>query len=410
MADLPLRDKIATLFLCVLGVLVVLSMVLQPSIAYEAAVEGLETWWGIVFPALLPFFIGSQILLGLGVVHAMGVMLEPIMRPLFNVPGCGSFVLAMGLASGYPIGAVLTGNMRRDSMLNKYEGERLVSAANTADPLFMSGAIAVGMFNNVTLAPLIMAAHYISALLNGLIVRFYAPRAPRTKAPEAGHEPVPARAVRAMFRARAEDGRPLGSLMGDAVQKSINTLLIIGGFIILLSVVINVLEAAPLAGILGAVFSSALAAVGLSGELAPAVLRGTFEITLGCQATASSMTVPLADRLILTGAVVAWSGLSVHAQVAALLHDTDINVVPYMTSRMIHGCLAGVITWLLLPYAPQLSTGLGGVLPVLALPSPAAGILTWGLMLKTAARRFVAVWALLTVLGLAACLVRPARR
>lgn len=410
MPDLPLRDKVATLFLCALGVLVVLSMVLRPSIAYQAAVEGLETWWGIVFPALLPFFIGSQILLGLGVVHAMGVMLEPIMRPLFNVPGCGSFVLAMGLASGYPIGAVLTGNMRRDSMINKYEGERLVSAANTADPLFMSGAVAVGMFNNVTLAPLIMAAHYMSALLNGLIVRFYAPRAPRTEAPEAGHQPVHVRAIKALFRARAEDGRPLGSLLGDAVQKSINTLLIIGGFIILLSVVINVLESIPLADILGALITSALAAVGLSGELAPAALRGTFEITLGCQATASTAAAPLADRLVLVGAVIAWSGLSVHAQVAALLHDTDINVVPYMTSRMIHGCLAGVITWLLLPYAPQLSTALGGVVPVLALPSSEAGILTWSLMLMNSTRRFLAVWSLLIALGIAACLLRAVRR
>ena len=48
----------------------------------------------------------------LGVVHMMGVFLEPVMRPLFNVPGTGSFVMAMGLASGFPIGAILTAELR----------------------------------------------------------------------------------------------------------------------------------------------------------------------------------------------------------------------------------------------------------------------------------------------------------
>ena len=65
------------------------------------------------FPALLPFFIGSEILMGLGVVHYLGVLLEPLMRPVFNVPGVGSFVIAMGLASGFLVGGNISTQMRR---------------------------------------------------------------------------------------------------------------------------------------------------------------------------------------------------------------------------------------------------------------------------------------------------------
>ena len=39
----------------------------------------------------------------MGVVHFLGVLLEPLMRPLFNVPGVGAFALSMGLAAGYPM-------------------------------------------------------------------------------------------------------------------------------------------------------------------------------------------------------------------------------------------------------------------------------------------------------------------
>lgn len=42
-----------------------------------------------------------------------------------------------------------------------------MSTANTADPLFMAGAVAVGMFGNPALAGLLMAAHYLGAIVTG---------------------------------------------------------------------------------------------------------------------------------------------------------------------------------------------------------------------------------------------------
>ncbi|MDO9573402.1 MAG: sporulation integral membrane protein YlbJ, partial [Candidatus Contubernalis sp.] len=86
-----------------MAIFITISLVMFPEHAFEAAVNGLNIWWNVVFPALLPFFVCAEILMGLGVVHFMGVLLEPLMRPVFNVPGEGSFVMAMGLASGFPI-------------------------------------------------------------------------------------------------------------------------------------------------------------------------------------------------------------------------------------------------------------------------------------------------------------------
>ncbi len=69
-----------------------------------AAARGLNLWLEIVFPSLFPFFVASNLLNGTGFVRAMGILLEPVMRPLFNIPGCGSFAFAMGISSGYPTG------------------------------------------------------------------------------------------------------------------------------------------------------------------------------------------------------------------------------------------------------------------------------------------------------------------
>jgi len=97
-----------------------------------------DLFLNVVFPSLLPFFILSEIMLGLGVVHFIGVLFEPLMRPLFNVPGEGAFVLSMGLAAGYPMDAVITARFRRQDMCTRTEGERMLAFSNTADPVLTS--------------------------------------------------------------------------------------------------------------------------------------------------------------------------------------------------------------------------------------------------------------------------------
>ncbi len=80
-------------FMAFFACFMTIAMVEYPKEAFDSAVMGLNLWWNVVFPALLPFFILSEILMGLGVVHFIGVLLEPLMRPLFNVPGVGALVL-----------------------------------------------------------------------------------------------------------------------------------------------------------------------------------------------------------------------------------------------------------------------------------------------------------------------------
>lgn len=123
--------------LALMTVIITVCMVIYSDESFSAAVAGLKIWWEVVFPALLPFFILAELLMGLGVVHAMGALLEPLMKPVFRVPGVGAFALAMGLASGYPIGAKLTGELRRKKMCTQIQGERLLCFTNTADPLFI---------------------------------------------------------------------------------------------------------------------------------------------------------------------------------------------------------------------------------------------------------------------------------
>ncbi len=221
-----------------------------------------------------------------------------------------------------------------------------MSTANTADPLFMAGAVAVGMFGNPRLAGLIMAAHYLGALATGVLMKFYCRDAPPTPPLGRREGSLPSRALQALVEARRKDGRPLGQLLGDAVRESVNTLLLIGGFIILFSVIIQMLRETGIVAVLVALLGWPLGRLGVDPATLPGLVSGIFEITIGTQAVAGADASVL-QRAVAAGAVIAWSGLSVLGQVAAVTQGTDVRLGPYIVARVFHALAAAVFTVLL---------------------------------------------------------------
>lgn len=156
-------------------------MLLYPQPILQAALTGVGIWWDVLFPALFPFFIITELLLSYGIVHFFGTLLDPLMRPLFRVPGIGGFVMAMGFASGYPVGARLTSQLYDQKLVNSEEGERLVAFTSTSDPIFLIGAVSIGFFHSVEIALILGLAHYSTGILIGLLMRFYARKQAMTR-------------------------------------------------------------------------------------------------------------------------------------------------------------------------------------------------------------------------------------
>lgn len=364
-----MQGKARFYFLPLLSVLLTLALIIFSKEGYSAALNGLKLFLDIVFPSLLPFFVLSEIILGLGVVHFMGVLLEPLMRPLFNVPGSGAFVFSMGIAAGYPMDAVITGKFRRNRMCTRIEGERLLAFTNTADPLFIFGAVAVGMFNDPGLGYPLAAAHYLAAIAVGLVFRFYGRYDPERLEYRVAAAPgvtILKKAFQELYRAQVEDGRPLGKLVGDAVTDAVRNLLMIGGFIMFFSVLSQILQVAGAGTYLGLPVAYLLKGLGMRETLVPAVISGLMEIDIGTM-QASQALAPLVQQLAIVSAIIGWSGLSVHGQVAAVLSGTDISMRPYALARLLHAVLAAVFTILILPSHGH--TFLGAELaPVMALP------------------------------------------
>ena len=117
----------------------------------QACKDGINLWAQGVVPSLLPFFIACELLSYTNIIDILGIRLRKIMRPLFNVPGEGSFPLVMGVISGYPVGAKIVTNFRKENICTKEEAERLLTFTNNSGPLFIIGTVGISLFGNTTI-------------------------------------------------------------------------------------------------------------------------------------------------------------------------------------------------------------------------------------------------------------------
>ncbi|MFC3882694.1 sporulation integral membrane protein YlbJ [Bacillus songklensis] len=339
------KSFVKTLALAVSASILASALIIYPKEAFDASIRGLNMWWTVVFPSLLPFFIFSEMLIGFGVVRFIGVLLEPFMRPLFRVPGVGGFVLAMGMASGFPAGAKLTARLRQEGQITSSEAERLVSFTNSSNPLFIFGAIAVGFFKNPNVGIILALSHYLGNLCVGFVMRFHGIK---NKTDEREKRACSIKnALLEMHETRLKDKRPIGKLLGDAVTSSIQTLLMIGGFIILFSVLNRLLSIMSITTMISSFFSYLLTLFGVSKDLSLPLISGIFEITLGSQMTSQVNEAALWQQIVIVSFILAFSGFSVQAQVASILSETDIRFSPFFIARLFHGLFSVIFSLLL---------------------------------------------------------------
>ncbi|MCC3378557.1 sporulation integral membrane protein YlbJ [Paenibacillus farraposensis] len=349
-----------------LSILMLLSlfvlMVAYPQSSLNAGLRGLAIWWDVLFPSLFPFFVISELLLGFGIVHFIGALLDPLMQPLFRVPGCGGFVAAVSCASGYPIGAKLTAKLWEQKWITRIEGERLVAFTTSSDPIFLIGAVSVGFFHQPEIALVLGAAHYGGVLIIGLLMRFHGARDThggqaepasastadvKTSTPSAHRLGHLRQALYAMHATRLEDGRPLGELLREAIASSLRLIIVVGGLVVFFCVILEALTNSGLMSVLHWLTASLLTACGLPSTLTESIVGGIFEVTLGAQAAGRATGVALPFKVAAAAFVLSWGGLSVHAQVASILNMTNLRYIPFLLARAAHGVISAMLALLL---------------------------------------------------------------
>lgn len=320
-----------------------LFILLFPNEILNASKDGIVLWATNVLPTLLPFVIGTNILIGTGIVELMGIFLEPLMFPLFKVAGCSAFALICGMISGYPVGAKITQSLRSCEQISKSQAQRLISFCNNSGPLFILGAIGTSMLGNKNYGYFIMIAHYLSAIIVGIMFRFF----------YGSEKDYVLPSKRIFFRAFnhvkfVRTDKNIGKLFAQSVHDSIETVLQIGGFIVVFSIVSKILELSNVIVLIWNWLAKFDFIRQIGYETFSGIIVGIIEITNGAKILTAQNFSP--SILIILSALVSFGGFSVHMQSISFISKTDIKANLYILAKIIHAFISAVIAAIMLPF------------------------------------------------------------
>ncbi len=316
------KNRLLLTFACVLLIILIF---IYPEQSLNSAKSGVELFLFVVFPSLLPFFVVSSIMLKTGIVESLGKKIEPCMRILFGCPGASAYAFILGWISGYPQGVRIVCKMVDDGILSKQGAERTIVYCSATGPLFIVGTIAAGLLKSPQTAIMIMLSHYGGAIMAGQIERLFLPK------------------DRIVSVDQLESNRlPAGNLLGNAMKDGVHSLWIVGGYIVLFSCIIGLMDVSGLLGAIGMLFSPLLKLLGLPADSAKAFIAGIIEITNGCSLTANT-NISLEMKACICTMMVSWSGLSIHAQAISYIAGSGLSVKRYLIGKAMHSLCSLII-------------------------------------------------------------------
>lgn len=311
-----------------------ISIIKDPILSIDSAKNGLSVWFNVLLPSLLPFFVLSELLILSGFVKTFGNLLKPIMKPLFNVSGEGSFPVIMSMVSGYPVGSKLTCSLRNKNIITKIEGDRLITFSSTSGPLFILGAVLVGMLNSPQLKFLMIVPHYLGALTLGFLFRFYNPSKKKLTKNSS--------TIYKENTINKENNNALGHIISKSVKDGVNSMILVGGFVILYSVIIEVFLNSHLIEFIIIIFSKSL---NINVEILKGIFAGIFEISIGAQKIAA-LDLNVFYKICIINFIIAWGGFSGQSQALSFISQTDINNKIFVISKFFHGTFSAMYTYI----------------------------------------------------------------
>ena len=354
----------------IIFVVITIYLVIFSKSNLTAAKNGLTLWATCVVPSLFPFFVITNLLSHTKVVSFTGKLLDKFMRPLFNVPGIGGFVFVMGLISGYPVGAKVVSDFRQEGLVTKDEGERMLAFTNNSGPLFIISSVGISLFGDTTTGLLLLCTHILACITVGIILGKFSKKSDeefRAKIiisqrnnthfiENSLHNKTTNRnnSVSNFSASKSQNVtfKNLGEVLGSSINNSISTILMIGGFVVIFSVIISILNQTHALDFLSKFFNPILAFLGFDLNFAKPLLSGILELTNGVNLISGVHIKAISQNVILCAFLLGFGGFSVLLQVFSIVAKTDLSMKKYFIGKFMQGIFAAIYTFLALKFIP----------------------------------------------------------
>ena len=144
----------------------------------------------------------------------------------------------------------------------------------------------------------------------------------------------------------------LGEILGTSIQSAISTILMIGGFVVLFSVVISILNISGITSLVCILLEPVCHFLGIPSQIIASVFTGLFEITNGINMISMIKLKNISLNIIVTAILLGFGGLSVLLQVFSIVSKSDLSIKPYVIGKILHGVFAGFYTFLIISIFP----------------------------------------------------------
>lgn len=318
----------------IIFLLFVICLLLFSSNNLIAAQNGLALWATKVLPTLFPFFVATELLCQTNFTYILGKLLNKFMKPVFNVPGESAIAIILGTISGYPVGAKVVCNLKQQKIISKIEAERLIAYTNNSGPLFILGTVGIALFGNVKIGVILLIAHILASLLVAYCFKFW----------KKDKFDINYRETKFNSKLTPMKILDIGEILGNSIKKAISTILLIGGFIVIFSVILSILETSGVLNLL----SEALLNFGIPKEISLSMLSGVIELTNGVNLTATLSNSYYTLSILLTSFLLGFGGFSVLLQVYSIIAKENISIKPYFYGKLLQGLFSVIFTFILI--------------------------------------------------------------
>lgn len=336
-------------------VLFTICLVVFSSSNLTATKNGLTLWATCVVPSLFPFFVITNLLSRTKVVNIIGKLLDKFMRPLFNVPGIGGFAFVMGLISGYPVGAKIVADFREKGLVTQGEGERLLAFTNNSGPLFILSSVGIALFGDTKTGLLLLATHILACITVGIILARFSKRKKFKNSYDTIKNKFERKNNSQSCNSENITFKNLGEVLTTSINNSISTILMIGGFVVIFSVIISILNQTNILDKLSTLLYPILNFLNIDLEFAKPLLSGILELTNGVNLVANIPTKLISQNIILSAFLLGFGGFSVLLQVYSIVSKTDLSMKKYLVGKFLQGIISGIYTFLALKFLPFLN-------------------------------------------------------
>ncbi len=309
-------------------------------------------------------------------------------QALYGTPKESAYVLFLSMLCGYPVGASTCLELYQEGIIDKDDAKRICAFASTSGPIFIIGTLGGSIFKNPQIGWLVLSAHYLGAMINGLLYKthkktgakrnFALPTCSSTpyklrkknnvKKPNSHRKQIKATQVstindkhspsNATTQSKhasdnenvAKNGeknekthaqaitptRRIDEILSETISKSTINMLFVGGYIVICGMLIDTLE---LVGI-----RDAISSLGEMSQAIISVLYGAIEMTRGCMECAKCAYLPLSVALC-TGAV-SFGGLSITLQCYSFLSKCDVSIGNILLRKLTQAVISAVFAFL----------------------------------------------------------------